>query len=957
MAPNKVSLLALEETDPSKEPIVITPEMLTNLVTQIFSKTNERIASYIVTSITDSADNKHVPSALAVLNMIKALKPTMECKTVIGKIEDVETSPNTHTIYLQKDDATTDKTWTIYLYIENKFVAIGDSNVDLVNYWSKNAADITALRELILNDEEGKEKFEEWLAASEETVMAWVKAEGYLKTTAFATELAKNQETVEGWAKEQAEEAIDEAKTKIEGWADAKAQAAKSAALSEVAENYVSNDDLAEKVAEELVEALGDSFSGEEGATLDEVLESMIGDAVDEAKTEVLESVELDYLKKNDFGTTLNSNKNTVDGWIDAKLNPAMQNVADNYVSNEDLEEKVTSILGGYTGANSEDDNFAKAYGITIGNGQTKEIELFVDSEVVAIAESITDTTTIKQVVSYMNTALASKSYTASYDAESGKIVVKNGASPVECVIRLKNTEVPLEPVEADLMGTIAGMIEDAKDEVYTNVDETYLRKNDLETAVNDILSANAGEPATPDDKFTDYVDGDTSDWSEDKDVTFKPDDGSDVTVQVGPDDTIDDVLESLNEELSPDYEASFDEAKGKIVIKKKATQEEVDYTIEVDDEDVTPPDNTGLLDTVNEMIDSKVSAAMDVVDETYVKKVDLEDAVNEVLTGASKDDTLTKDDKFTDYIDKEAAAGESEKDFHFKVGGKDYTVSVEPSDTIEDVLGKLNEQMEDDGYEASFDEETGKIVIKKTDSSDSTDADYTIEDDDGEDVTPPDNSGLLDTITGMIDEKVGQLAESVENTYVKDSDLERRVNELLGVSHSDQDKFGESFGVDFGEESSKDVEFEVDDDTTVSVEVTPDNTIKDVIDELNKKLGDDYEASYDEETGGITITEKESGESKDFTVTVDDEEVTQKDTGFESTVNDMIDTKIEAAKTEVLDKVDQDYLKKDDLVDSLPVITTSQITNAVNAAFAASMPDFSSDKEEDEDTDQDSHD
>lgn len=138
-----------ESTDPNV--VAMTPEMLQLLVTQILGKVNERIAGRIVNVISDTSDDKHVPSALAVFNFLRTVTPGMSCQTVTGSMDSV-TDPNSRIIYLQKDDET-DQTWTMYLWVDDAWVSIGDTSIDLVNYWSKSDADIAELREKILGQE------------------------------------------------------------------------------------------------------------------------------------------------------------------------------------------------------------------------------------------------------------------------------------------------------------------------------------------------------------------------------------------------------------------------------------------------------------------------------------------------------------------------------------------------------------------------------------------------------------------------------------------------------------------------------------------------------------------------------------------------------------------------------------------------------------------------------------
>lgn len=117
------------------------------LVTQILTKVNERIAGRIVTSISDASDDSHVPSALAVFNFLRTFSPGLKYETVTGSLPE---TGEASTIYLQRDNEQ-DETWVMYLMIDNAWISIGDTTMDLTNYWSKSDADILALKNNILD--------------------------------------------------------------------------------------------------------------------------------------------------------------------------------------------------------------------------------------------------------------------------------------------------------------------------------------------------------------------------------------------------------------------------------------------------------------------------------------------------------------------------------------------------------------------------------------------------------------------------------------------------------------------------------------------------------------------------------------------------------------------------------------------------------------------------------------
>lgn len=127
---------------------------LLTLVSQIFSKVDTKLTNRTVDVINEESDSSHVPSALAVFNALKAVSPTMSSVTVMGPITSVE-NPSSTTIYLQKDDEN-DDTWEMYLYVDESWVSIGSTNIDLTNYWSR--ADIEEMRNVLLDEGDGKAK-------------------------------------------------------------------------------------------------------------------------------------------------------------------------------------------------------------------------------------------------------------------------------------------------------------------------------------------------------------------------------------------------------------------------------------------------------------------------------------------------------------------------------------------------------------------------------------------------------------------------------------------------------------------------------------------------------------------------------------------------------------------------------------------------------------------------------
>lgn len=171
------------------------------LAEALLSKVNSRIAERIVQEVNDASDGNHVASA-AVLNALLKAKDAQiaantteigknttaigEAKTAVTALGEkvdanktaIDTAttdlaalstkvdglthltidtvtgaittvadPSTSILYLQRDDES-DKTWMLYIYREDgTWINIGDTEVDLSNYWSKD--DVAAMKEAL----------------------------------------------------------------------------------------------------------------------------------------------------------------------------------------------------------------------------------------------------------------------------------------------------------------------------------------------------------------------------------------------------------------------------------------------------------------------------------------------------------------------------------------------------------------------------------------------------------------------------------------------------------------------------------------------------------------------------------------------------------------------------------------------------------------------------------------
>lgn len=106
----------------------------------ILSQVNSRINERIVTTLDENSDDNHVASAATVYKAIINSKHT-SIKFITGNIDEQvpleERDPSV--LYFQRDDED-DKTWMIYIWdVDNtSWVCVGDTEIDLSNYWSKD---------------------------------------------------------------------------------------------------------------------------------------------------------------------------------------------------------------------------------------------------------------------------------------------------------------------------------------------------------------------------------------------------------------------------------------------------------------------------------------------------------------------------------------------------------------------------------------------------------------------------------------------------------------------------------------------------------------------------------------------------------------------------------------------------------------------------------------------------
>ena len=119
----------------------------------ILDKVNTRITQRIV-QVMDVNDETHVPSSAAVLKAI-ASAHNLKIQVVVGDIDQEVPleERSTNILYLQKDNEQ-DPSWNMFIWDADpdlqpdpngKWICIGDTEIDLSNYWSKDADDMADL--------------------------------------------------------------------------------------------------------------------------------------------------------------------------------------------------------------------------------------------------------------------------------------------------------------------------------------------------------------------------------------------------------------------------------------------------------------------------------------------------------------------------------------------------------------------------------------------------------------------------------------------------------------------------------------------------------------------------------------------------------------------------------------------------------------------------------------------
>lgn len=118
---------------------VLTKEGLASLTKEIFKNVNNRIEDRIVTTLEDTSDTNHVPSANTVFNAVKGLSKVKNLIISDGDITKAYVAPDPNTLYAVRKSST-DTRAIMYIFIEGigyincsgEFDKTGDLNVNAI---------------------------------------------------------------------------------------------------------------------------------------------------------------------------------------------------------------------------------------------------------------------------------------------------------------------------------------------------------------------------------------------------------------------------------------------------------------------------------------------------------------------------------------------------------------------------------------------------------------------------------------------------------------------------------------------------------------------------------------------------------------------------------------------------------------------------------------------------------
>lgn len=160
-------------TPPTDNLANLTEVQIYSLSRRILARSIEKVQDMFTPAV-ENGDTKHVPTGQAVYDAIrnestkisaelsaKATEYTDErvdyISNVVNAISnwkyetidgELPRNPDPTTIYLQRDDEY-DKTYVMYVFSKGRWIAIGDTTLDLINYWKKD--DVEALTEALVH--------------------------------------------------------------------------------------------------------------------------------------------------------------------------------------------------------------------------------------------------------------------------------------------------------------------------------------------------------------------------------------------------------------------------------------------------------------------------------------------------------------------------------------------------------------------------------------------------------------------------------------------------------------------------------------------------------------------------------------------------------------------------------------------------------------------------------------
>lgn len=124
----------------NNEPVTITKAQVQYLAELILNAANSATEARMVTTVDDTSDDKHIPTAKAVNNKINAIQNFVVLTIASGNPYEADIDPDTNTIYMVRTSATSEK-FVPYIWTREKGYITTPGSV------TEDSSDIASLTE------------------------------------------------------------------------------------------------------------------------------------------------------------------------------------------------------------------------------------------------------------------------------------------------------------------------------------------------------------------------------------------------------------------------------------------------------------------------------------------------------------------------------------------------------------------------------------------------------------------------------------------------------------------------------------------------------------------------------------------------------------------------------------------------------------------------------------------